>query len=180
MKKNVFYLFVLICVMSLFTSCGDDDNTKVSPNGTYSGDLRVVFTMGDIPFLSPIDSKEIVQLVKGSSDNKFSFSLKNFMIELAPGKKTGVGNIDIKDIDLVAAGHNKYTFSKDIPDFEITTGDKEGVLTWIGPGLKKLHLTLNGTIEGGKVKIDLATSIEISVATGYTEMSITVGFTGTK
>lgn len=175
MKKNVLYLFALICAMCLFASCGDDDddtNTNtISPYGTYSGDLSVVLTMGDTPS-SPIGSKEIVQLVKGNSDNKFSFSLKNFMIELVPKVPTGVGNIDIKDIDLVAAGDNKYTFSKDIPDFEITAGDKEGVPTWIGPGLKKIHVTLNGTIEGNKVKVNLSIPI--------TGMSVAVSFAGTK
>ena len=34
MKKNLFYLFALICSMSLFTACDDDD--EVSPwIGTY-------------------------------------------------------------------------------------------------------------------------------------------------
>ena len=35
MKKNLFYLFALICSMSLFTACSDDDD-EVSPwTGTY-------------------------------------------------------------------------------------------------------------------------------------------------
>ena len=35
MKKNLFYLFALICSMSLFTACDDDDD-EVSPwIGTY-------------------------------------------------------------------------------------------------------------------------------------------------
>lgn len=29
MKKNLFYLFALICSMSLFTACSDDDDDKV-------------------------------------------------------------------------------------------------------------------------------------------------------
>ena len=34
MKKNLFYLFALICSMSLFTACSDDDdeNWKKVPN----------------------------------------------------------------------------------------------------------------------------------------------------
>lgn len=30
MKKNLFYLFVLICSMSLFTACSDDNDEKVA------------------------------------------------------------------------------------------------------------------------------------------------------
>ncbi len=29
MKKNLFYLFALICSMSLFTACSDDDEAPV-------------------------------------------------------------------------------------------------------------------------------------------------------
>ena len=29
MKKNLFYLFALICSMSLFTACSDDDDDKL-------------------------------------------------------------------------------------------------------------------------------------------------------
>ena len=41
MKKNLFYLFALICSMSLFTACSDDDD-PVYPieeelAGTYKG-----------------------------------------------------------------------------------------------------------------------------------------------
>ncbi|KAA3162099.1 DUF4925 domain-containing protein, partial [Akkermansia sp. BIOML-A61] len=29
MKKNLFFLFALICSMSLFTACSDDDDDKI-------------------------------------------------------------------------------------------------------------------------------------------------------
>lgn len=48
MKKNLFYLFALICSMSLFTACSDDDEapdySKVIESemaGNYKGTLTV-------------------------------------------------------------------------------------------------------------------------------------------
>ena len=35
MKKNLFYLFALICSMSLFTACSDDDEEVIPWAGTY-------------------------------------------------------------------------------------------------------------------------------------------------
>ena len=46
MKKNLFYLFALICSMSLFTACSDDDDEVKYPidtelAGGYVGNLSV-------------------------------------------------------------------------------------------------------------------------------------------
>ena len=46
MKKNLFYLFALICSMSLFTACSDDDPdySKVIEEeiaGNYKGTLDI-------------------------------------------------------------------------------------------------------------------------------------------
>ena len=52
MKKSLLYLFMLICSVSLFTGCSDDDDNgggdlamalQSSVVGTYEGDLRVVY-----------------------------------------------------------------------------------------------------------------------------------------
>lgn len=172
MKKNLFYLFALVCAMSLFASCGsDDDDDKVEPYGVYSGDLSVVLTT-QAGAQDPITSKESVQLIKGSSDNKFSFLLKNFILQLG-GSATGVGNINIENVELVSVGDNKYTFSKNIPDMEIAAGDKEGVAVWLGPTLGKIPVNLSGTIEGNKV------TVVINIPSFMT-MDIAVNFTGTK
>ena len=34
--KNLFYLFTLLCSMSLFTSCGDDDETLAPVEGKWN------------------------------------------------------------------------------------------------------------------------------------------------
>ena len=50
MKKNLLYLFILICSVSLFTSCGDDDendDNKANVAGTYAGNLGVLSTVKD-------------------------------------------------------------------------------------------------------------------------------------
>lgn len=47
MKKNLFYLFALICSMGLFTACSDDDDTKVNPelNTSYvSSKLELTYS----------------------------------------------------------------------------------------------------------------------------------------
>lgn len=172
MKKNLFYLFVLVCTMGLFTSCGsDDDNDKVDPYGAYFGDLSVVLTT-QAGAQDPIKSKESIQLIKANSDNKFSFLLKNFVLQM--GNTTiGVGNINIEDVDLVSAGGTKFTFSKDIPEMQITKGDKEGIPNWLGPTLGKIPVKLTGTIEGNKV------SVVINIPS-FMQMDIAVNFTGTK
>ena len=43
MKKNLFYLFALICSMSVFTACKDDEEPEVPPTiedvvAEYSGE----------------------------------------------------------------------------------------------------------------------------------------------
>ena len=47
MKKNLFYLFALICSMSLFTACSDDDddaNWKKLPNQAITADNLLLET----------------------------------------------------------------------------------------------------------------------------------------
>ena len=58
MKKNLFfYLFAVLCTVSLFTSCSDDDEPTVTVPGNvdvagdYKGALNVTLKMetGDVP-----------------------------------------------------------------------------------------------------------------------------------
>lgn len=174
MKKNVFYLIALVCAMCLFVSCGNDDENnddkKIDPFGTYSGDLSVVLNLGGTA-QDPVKSTEKVQLVKGNADNKFSFVLKNFIFGTM-----NVGNIIIDDIELVPAGDNRFTFSKTVTDFEIPAGDKEGVTDWMGPIIGKINLKLkDGVVEGNKVTVKLDIPVTYPAS-----MDVSVSFTGTK
>ena len=60
MKKNLLYLFMLVCSVGLFTSCGDDDddnNDKPDVAGTYAGNLGVTIDDSD-----PITSSQTIEL----------------------------------------------------------------------------------------------------------------------
>ena len=63
MKKNLFYLFALICSMSLFTACSDDDPdySKVIEEeiaGNYKGLMDVYYEDPEIEI-----AKEMVQKI---------------------------------------------------------------------------------------------------------------------
>ena len=48
MKKNLFYLFALICSMSLFTACSDDEEPWTElPKGEISSD-KVELTLNGV------------------------------------------------------------------------------------------------------------------------------------
>ena len=52
MKKNLFYLFALICSMSLFTACSDDDDEKMVnpvPQTTFTGENGLQLTYNGAP-----------------------------------------------------------------------------------------------------------------------------------
>ena len=94
MKKNLFYLFALICSMSLFTACSDDDddNKALTVNdivGTYAGSLDVAGTA--VPNTSIYVTKE--------SDSKVTIELKNFSF----GPIT-IGDIKVEGCDVKANG----------------------------------------------------------------------------
>lgn len=177
MKKNVFYLFALICAMSLFVSCGDDDDDKKDNNGvagTYSGNLGVT-----IDEKGPISSPQSIELTS-PSEGKINFLLKNFILASDesgdPGSVIPVGNIKIADIELVES-NGKYTFTKTVDKLKIEAGDKEGIkpTDWMGPILSAqggIPVTLNGTITGNDIKLDISIP--------FMNMDITVQFSGTK
>lgn len=152
MKKNLLYLLLLICSVSFFTSCGDDDDDKVSVAGTYAGNLGVAINGG-----TPIPSSQNIELTN-PSEGKINFILKNFILKSDPTGGEGtmpIGNIKITDIDLVANGSN-FTFMKKVEKLKIEPGDQEGV-DWVGPGLSEagIPVTLSGTIIGNNIKLDI-------------------------
>lgn len=175
MKKNVFYLFALICAMSLFASCGNDDENDNKGNvaGTYSGNLGVVID-GEGPVSSP-QSIELTSPAKG----KVNFVLKNFILASnAEGTEAGsmpIGTIKIDNIDLVES-NGKYTFTKTVDKLKIEAGDKEGIKNeeWIGPVLSAngIPVTLKGTVNGN--------SIDLDITIPFGAMNIAVEFSGTK
>lgn len=79
MKKNLFYLFALICSMSLFTACSDDDKPEVPPTvedivAEYAGDdLKLTVAGAE----TTTDAK--IELAKGESADKVTIILRNIV-----------------------------------------------------------------------------------------------------
>ena len=171
MKKNLLYLLMLVCSVSLFTSCGDDDDDKVSVAGTYAGSLGVAINGG-----SSISSSQNIELAS-PAEGKINFVLKNFILQADATGGEGtlpVGNIKITDIDLVGSDGN-YTFNKKVEKLKIEAGDQAGINNWVGPDLSAagIPVTLSGTIKGNNIKLDI--DIPFNEA-----MKIAVQFSGTK
>lgn len=173
MKKNLLYLLMLLCSVSMFTSCGDDDendDNKANVAGTYAGNLGVTLNGGD-----PISSSQSIELTS-PAEGKINFILKNFILQADATGGAGtlpVGNIKITDIDLAGSNGN-YTFTKKVDKLKIEAGDLAGITEWIGPNLSDagIPVTLKGTITGNNIKLD----IDIP----FTLMQIAVQFSGTK
>ena len=78
MKKNLFYLFALICSMSLFTACSDDDDPENPPTvedivAEYSGDALKTTIEG-----VDVSSENVkVELAKTDADDKVTIILHN-------------------------------------------------------------------------------------------------------
>lgn len=86
MKKNLLYLFMLVCSVGLFTSCGDDDddnNDKPDVAGTYAGNLGVTIDDSD-----PITSSQTIELTS-PAETKINFTLKNFILQAGAGGEAG-------------------------------------------------------------------------------------------
>ena len=71
MKKNLFYLFALICSMSLFTACSNDDDpdyTQVIENeiaGEYKGALDI--SLDGIPVAKDLPKNVTIAKVNGNT-----------------------------------------------------------------------------------------------------------------
>lgn len=134
MKKNLFYLFALICSMSLFTSCSDDDD-PVYPieeeiAGTYKGTLDI--ELAGTPVATGMPKNITIAKVSG---NSISLELKDFSF-----MGNNIGTINLEKCVLKQNG-TSYTF----------TGSQELNLSGIG----KCNVDVAGTINNGKAEVNL-------------------------
>lgn len=179
MKKNLLYLLMLLCSVSMFTSCSDDDDntgddTKENVAGTYAGNLAVTINESE-----PITTSQSIVLVNPAK-GKINFSLKNFVLQAGASGEAGqtipVGNINITDIDLVESNNGTYTFTKRVDKLKIEAGDLAGIEAeqWMGPILSAqgIPVTLSGTITGNNIMLDITIP--------FLSMDIAVQFSGTK
>ncbi len=156
MKKNLFLLFALICSMSLFTACSDDDEPDYTPvieeelAGNYKGTLDVA-----------IDGTTIAQgmpqriTVTGAGTTAINLSLTNFSFS-----GIQVGDVALENCPMTQNG---------------TTYDFTGTTSLSITGLTA-EVSASGNIGGGNVSITL----DINAMLGTTEQAVTVTYTGTK
>lgn len=168
MKKNLFYLFALICSMSLFTACSDDEEPwKELPKGELSSDkveltLNGAATDGTVNFEALGAEKAQVQLknvIDGYSDVKVDVDMK----EQADGSFSfsGTQQIATKPVTRSVAQQTPFltvtvngtVFKEGAVNLNVTT---QGMALYLGTYAgETLVLNCNGsTLEGKTVVLD--------------------------
>lgn len=121
MKKNFLYLFTVLCTLSFFTACSDDDDPKdpnvLDVNTAYSGDkLDLKYSGSALPgkeiTFDTKDGKTATITMKGTLDIeaiKALFSKSQATLSIAPGVIPGEVTTTISNVALALNGE-KYTF----------------------------------------------------------------------
>lgn len=165
MKKNLFYcLLAVLCTVTLFTSCKDDDGPgndgdikKVMMEnvlGTYSGELNVSLEGGIN--LQPVTQKIFVEQ---DGADKVKLSLRNFSISVG-GTPVGVGNIEVSGIALEGDANNVVL--------------QETSTTMQHEKLGELDITVSGNVVNGKA------NLRIDVVQVALPLNILVTFEGNR
>lgn len=156
MKKNLFCMFLLLCAVSFFPSCSDDDTPPpmvgTEYDGVYKGTLDVV-----APSLE-IDVKDIPQkiYITKVGDNLFKLQLKNFSFQTFE-----LGTIELSDLKVVK--NNEFSTFSGSDELALTVGTCD--------------VSVEGTISGEKTKID----IDVKVLDGtFKDLEVSVKFSGDK
>lgn len=144
MKKNLLYALMLVCTITLFASCNDDDDNGKGEEtplaqqivGTYRGQLEVSVDETD---LEPSQQYIYVK----DAGNVVSVELKDFSVQLEADKDP----FNVEDI----------TFSNvPVEKVEGVVQLKETKLTINDATLGELQATLVGTEVSGKMDLDIA------------------------
>ena len=103
MKKSLLYLFMLICSVSLFTACSDDDPETIRDgeiDGVYWGKL-------DVDAAGVIEVNDITQKVyiSKTGENQIKMELRNFSFQTL-----NLGTIAVEQISVQKNG-NSYIAS---------------------------------------------------------------------
>lgn len=162
MKKNLFYyLFVVLCTATLFTSCSDDDDngkngddqvTDIS--GKYKGSLVVSI---DGSAVDPVS--QVISIAKsGEQTSQVVLSLKNFSFA---GRL--VGDIEVPCTVEEKDGVQSFSGQKDLK-----------FTTEFGQALDTLPTSVNGTVKNGKI------SMKIGVTVALLGQTVDVDFDGDK
>ncbi len=155
MKKSLFFLFALICSMSLFTACSDDDDPDYSKvieeeiAGDYKGTLDVSV---DGNKLQGGISKKVT--VEKAGPTAINLSLKDFTLIIP------VGDVMLHNCQLKEE-QNGYSF---------VGTDKLAV-----NGLD-CTIGVQGTVQGKQLKVNL----DVDAKLGAVKQQVTVTFNGEK
>lgn len=155
MKKNLLLLFALVCSISLFTACSDDDDPVVPKAsdlaGTYTGTLTLTLMGSSTAMPDPVSIDVVAE-----DDNHVTVSLSNF--ELTEGVPLNI------EVDKCAVAWNDNVAS--------LSGSKELSLD-LFPGMP-LPTTVTGTVNGSEINLDIQVTDAPVVGT------VGVTFEGTK
>lgn len=136
MKKNLLFLFTLICSMGLFTACSDDDDVKYPIDteiaGTYKGTLDVTLDKLNIGTGIP---KNVY--IANAGNSSINMELKDFTF-----MGIDLGTILISNCAVTQSG-TTYAF----------TGTQ--TLTSLPEAIGQCPVTVNGTVADGKTTINL-------------------------
>ena len=103
-----FYLFAVLCTMSLFTSCSDDDDAVSLAEivaGDYDGTLDIAMDMGGMSVSVGKDIEETVEVTK-VTDAAVDLRIQGFSII-----GMDLGNIELKNCQLTEVRDGVYDFT---------------------------------------------------------------------
>ena len=141
MKKSLLYLFMLVCSVSLFSSCGDDDDEVKYPidtdlAGGYIGKLSVVV---DGNQMGTTENQKIAIAQSNKGANQIALSLKNFTFLI------NVGDIEV-DPCTVKASDGGYSF------------EGQQNLDLVAP-LGNCPISILGTVKGSNINIEIGVKV---------------------
>lgn len=166
MKKNLFfYLFAVLCTVSLFTSCNDDDEPTVTVPGNvdvagdYKGTLDVTLVVAGIETPAGTVSSQLVSVIK-SGENTVDLKITDFSF-----RGMSLGDVELNGCQLTDAGNGTYTFTA-TSSMEVS-------------GLLSAEINANGVFENETLtlNLDIDDVMMNGVSVGYT---VNVTYTGTK
>ena len=172
MRKNLFYyLFAVLCTVTFFTSCSDDDKNGNDGGeglglnsfvvGTYDSQLKVFLEGVDLTESAPISQRIFV---KSEDENKVTVSLRNFAIDIS-GAPFTVGDIVVSGVILEGDASRVVL--------------QETKTTIQHPDLGTLDITVSGDVVSEKVNMTINV-VQHLPEDPSTTMNIEVKVTGTR
>lgn len=155
MKKKLLFLVALVCSMSLFSACSDDDKPVLPIEqdlaGNYKGELGISIdgqSLGNLP-------QKVYITKSAAGENQLKLELKSFMFA-----SLNLGDIQV-DPCVVTENAGTYSF----------TGSQ--TITLAAP-IGACPVTVNGTCKDGKISINIGVKVEAL------NQNVTAIFDGTK